>query len=364
MRSSRGWLRAGLVVAVAVAAMLAPAAGASADPVTVTGGSSDWGVKMSFRNYITGPIAHGDIAVSGGATTNPDGTFHFPTVGGTYDPATRSGEIDLQGTVRFRGHETPVCSGTYLLFLTVTDPRLVLAGDVGTLYADATSTSLETGETVTYPNVDLASLDLTGVTPAAGDDSLTWTAIPALLTANGAPAFAGFYAAGTELDPVSFTISYADPATGPAGPQGPADQADPLDQPGPQDRQDQPARRPADQPACRNPRRDRGAGVPGPRGDQGPRGPKGDTGARGRDGRDAQVRCRVGDVRHRQQVICKVTYSGTSAARTRATLHRNGHVVARGTTSRLQAHHKLARGRYVLRLGTGHSAMTLRATVR
>jgi hypothetical protein len=47
-------------------------------------------------------------------------------------------------------------------------------------------------------------LDTTGITPTAGN---TWTNVPATLTAEGSPAFAGFYDPGEELDPVTF--SYA-----------------------------------------------------------------------------------------------------------------------------------------------------------
>jgi hypothetical protein len=86
-----------------------------------------------------------------------DGTFKFPVTGGQYDTATRDGEITTQGTVRFRGHETSAGSGNYLLFVTITNPRIVLDGDAGTLYADATSKNLSTGAVDSYPNVDLAS---------------------------------------------------------------------------------------------------------------------------------------------------------------------------------------------------------------
>src|ERR1700741_5291439 len=109
-RSARAFLlAAALVLAVSI-----PASGAFAAPVAISGGSGDWGVKLSFRNYIAGPIAHGDIAVSDGASLNVDGTYDFPVVDGVVDPDARTGEVQLQGTVRFRGHETPVGSGNYL----------------------------------------------------------------------------------------------------------------------------------------------------------------------------------------------------------------------------------------------------------
>ena len=37
---------------------------AQAEQATVSGGHLDWGLKQSFRNYISGPIAHGAITAS------------------------------------------------------------------------------------------------------------------------------------------------------------------------------------------------------------------------------------------------------------------------------------------------------------
>ena len=110
MRRMRGWFRRAVLLGLATGMLLAPAALAA--PVTLTGGDSDWGVKLSFRNYIAGPIAHGDIATFDGATRNPDGTFSFPVTGGNWEEATRAGEVTLGGRVRFRGHETPPAAAT------------------------------------------------------------------------------------------------------------------------------------------------------------------------------------------------------------------------------------------------------------
>jgi Htaa len=218
MRRLRGWFRRAVLLGLATGMLLAPAALAA--PVTLTGGDSDWGVKLSFRNYIAGPIAHGDITTFDGAAPNPDGTLSFPVTGGNWEEATRAGEVTLAGKVRFRGHETPAGSANYLLYLEIDNVRLVLNGDAGTLYADVVSKSLSSGELEEFPGVDLASLNLTGITPAVSGDVLTWTGIPASLTANGAPAFAGFYPAGTALDPVSIAATFEEPPPASADPAG------------------------------------------------------------------------------------------------------------------------------------------------
>ncbi|HIZ34408.1 MAG TPA: HtaA domain-containing protein, partial [Candidatus Ruania gallistercoris] len=58
-----------------VAAAPAIAAPEPAQEVEVTSASLQWGVKESFRNYITGPIADGQIALQGSTTQTEDGTF-------------------------------------------------------------------------------------------------------------------------------------------------------------------------------------------------------------------------------------------------------------------------------------------------
>lgn len=203
-------LRRAVLTGLAAGLLMAPA-GAAAAPDVLTGGDSDWGVKLSFRNYIAGPIAHGDITVLDGATRNADGTFSFPVTAGSWDGDTREGEVTLGGGVRFRGHETPAGSGNHLLFLEIGNVRIVLDGDAGTLYADVVSKSLSSGELEEFPGVDLAALNLTGVSPAVSGDVLTWAGVPAVLTENGAPAFAGFYAPGTALDPVSIAATFEGP---------------------------------------------------------------------------------------------------------------------------------------------------------
>ena len=57
---------------------------AKAEAVPITGGALTWGVKASFRNYVQGPIALGNIQTHDGASKNPDGTFNFPFTAGRH----------------------------------------------------------------------------------------------------------------------------------------------------------------------------------------------------------------------------------------------------------------------------------------
>ncbi|SDU21518.1 HtaA domain-containing protein [Jiangella alkaliphila] len=178
---------------------------ADEEPPTGTG-TLDWGLKASFRNYITGPIAHGSIEVREPATRNEDGTFRF--AGGTGTGSAEAAELAFAGEVYFAGHDM---GAGPLLELTVTDPRVTVSSATdGVLVADVVSKSLDSGELVTYDDVEFATLDFTGHAVTVTDGVASASGVPAALTEAGAAAFAGFYTAGTELDPVTFSVTLED----------------------------------------------------------------------------------------------------------------------------------------------------------
>ncbi len=191
-------LAVALALALGLFTLAAKAQGDGTEPVPITTGSADWGLKESFRNYIVGSIAHGSIAVGGGASVNPDGTFHFPLLAGSYDPDSKSTFAHFAGSVHFSGHDGE-------LDMTLDDLAVEVTPEGADVFADVASKSLSDGALVGYPNVNLADLDVSGVTPATVADVTGWAAIPAKLTAAGVPAFANFYTAGQALDPFSFS---------------------------------------------------------------------------------------------------------------------------------------------------------------
>lgn len=205
-------LIAGLGTVAVGSGLVLVAAGPASAAETATSGSLSWGVKASFRSYIASPIAHGSATAGGGASTAADGTFAFPAATGTVD----GGSVDAAfgGDVHFTGH-----AGA--LDMTFSDLKLSLDGTAGQLFADVDSKGLSTGTLEHYEDVALATLDLGTVTAQPTAGGYSWTAIPATLTADGATAFAGFYSAGTALDPVSFSLDVAedtDPGTDPGTP--------------------------------------------------------------------------------------------------------------------------------------------------
>ncbi|MDY6049473.1 MAG: HtaA domain-containing protein [Corynebacterium sp.] len=162
--------------------------------VGITDATLAWGVKESFRTYISGSIAKGGWQLSG--VQYGSDQFIFPGASGSIDPATGNGTINLTGTVRFVGH-----NGT--LNSQVTNPTITINGTSGSLLATVTSNDVE-GNPHSYGTIELASLTFTSLTPTAS--SLTGTA-QATLTENGAHAFGDFYTAGQALDPVTISAT-------------------------------------------------------------------------------------------------------------------------------------------------------------
>ncbi|NEW77668.1 HtaA domain-containing protein [Streptomyces rhizosphaericus] len=178
----------------------------------VVDGNLDWGVKKSFRDYVTGPIAKGKITLSGGAAEHGDG-YRFPHGEGAYDAGGGSLDAAFDGAVRFTGHEGS-------LDLKFSDLNVEVKGAKGALVADVSSKDRETGKVTESDDVTVADLATGSGLPEPEDGVITLTDVPAALTADGAKAFGGFYAAGDALDPVTVAVSLDEDADLPGGSGG------------------------------------------------------------------------------------------------------------------------------------------------
>ncbi|WP_328913145.1 MULTISPECIES: HtaA domain-containing protein [unclassified Streptomyces] len=198
-------------VLAALLSALAPATAAhAAQSRTVSGGRLDWGIKASFQSYVTGPIAQGSWNLTGSAGTIGSSQFRFPSAQGSYDPGTGTLNAGFQGGVHFVGHKQS--NGVYQLDLTISRPTLRLSGHSGTLYADMRSKDKDSGKVTTSYQVPLANLALGGVTTSGvTGPRFALNGVPATLSTQGARAFAGYYTAGTPLDPVSFSVDLHSP---------------------------------------------------------------------------------------------------------------------------------------------------------
>ena len=167
----------------------------------VDGATLEWGVKESFRSYISGTIANGEWTVADGATYETP-TFGWAGGSGSYDAASSEGLVTFPGSITFTGHGG-------VLNTTLANPQLeFIDADTAILLLDVTGTTQD-GEPVSVAGVQFVELDLSDSTEL-GDGTLTVTDAPATLTPMGAASF-GTYAEGEEFDPVSFTLSL-DPA--------------------------------------------------------------------------------------------------------------------------------------------------------
>ncbi len=188
--------------ALAFAPATAHAAPAPDHPVTVQSGSISWGLKASFRGYITG-FAGGSVTATAPATDpgTAGGVTTFPNGSGTFS-TNKSTTFATQGSVNYTGHEGQ-------LDLTISQPRLVVTPAGATLVVDAVDS-----DDTAYDDLELASVDLAGHVSAEGD-TLTVDDAPVTLLASGEAVFAyngsPMYQAGAELAPLDATISTSTP---------------------------------------------------------------------------------------------------------------------------------------------------------
>ncbi|MBD0418420.1 HtaA domain-containing protein [Streptomyces sp. TRM S81-3] len=221
------------VLCAAVLGALLPATAAHAAGRTVQGGRLDWGIKSSFQSYVTGPVAKGSYSLTGGAATVGGSTFRFHSATGTYDGGTGAFRASFSGGVRFLGHRT--ATGAHQLDLTISRPTVSVSGSTGTLYVDVVSKAKDTGAVTTSRQVPFATLSLGGIDVRGGGDAVVLGNLPATLTAQGARSFAGYYTAGTALDPVSLSADVR-PAAPPGQPSSTPTKA--SKSPGPQETSD------------------------------------------------------------------------------------------------------------------------------
>ncbi|MEV2249242.1 HtaA domain-containing protein [Streptomyces sp. NPDC050147] len=173
---------------------LAADGGGAAPKVELKDGTLDWGLKESFRKYVTG-IAVGKIEASDGAKQAVgNGVFTFTDGKGTYDTGTHATDTAFKGSVRFS-------STAHRFDIKVADVKVRTEGTGGAIQADVSLNG------AVQNDIDLAELDLTGIRPGQGEGgAMTFKDIPATLTADGAKAFNNMYKEGDKLDPATLTV--------------------------------------------------------------------------------------------------------------------------------------------------------------
>ena len=160
---------------------------------TIKSANLGWGVRDSFRNYVRGGIANGSWELNG--TSYSSDAFNWSNGTGTFKGG--KGSLSFSGSVRFTGHHG-------ILDTTIANPRLEINGNSGTLYATMNSND-PSGKATNYGEVALLKVDLSGLQSSA--DAVSVNGAATTLTAEGAKAFAGFYDAGKDMAPLSFSAA-------------------------------------------------------------------------------------------------------------------------------------------------------------
>ncbi len=166
----------------------------------VTDAAFTWGFKESFRAYISGSIANGDWTTEGGIGYETP-VFTSDVLAGQVALAPLSGELAVDGAMRFTGHEG-------ILDTTISNVRLKLVdAQLLELVVDLRGTTQEFVE-VDTADVLFATGDIAAAQWSVEGDGLLITGIPLVLTAQGAEAF-GTYPEGEPLDPLDLRLTTA-----------------------------------------------------------------------------------------------------------------------------------------------------------
>ncbi|MFJ7749949.1 HtaA domain-containing protein [Arthrobacter sp. NPDC097144] len=186
----------------------APTPSAPATASRVAGATLGWGVKSSFTDYLSSPVANGGWTLDG--VTRSGGSFGWVNGSGNVETSTTTGLVTYPGTLRFTGHDGD-------LDLTFSNLAVQLRStSEAVLRADVTDAGQAPGTRTDGPTVltgiELATVDLSAAAVTA--DSIRVSGAPATLTSAGVAAFANFYPAGAALDPVSFVLPLDKPGSG------------------------------------------------------------------------------------------------------------------------------------------------------
>ncbi|HJF15212.1 MAG TPA: HtaA domain-containing protein [Enteractinococcus helveticum] len=183
-----------------------------------------WGIRSSFRNYIKGPIANGSITAVGGTGADSAGIVTWSDGAGSLKEAdSLSGRVSFTGGVSYRGHAGDQYEDGYGLNVDLTNPTIefeeTAAGVTGVLYIDAFANPYGAATGIDKKQVAFANLTFSDDFAVEGD-TLSGTAA-VTLHEDGVDAFIGFYEAGSELDPITFSATLA-PEITEVSPEAPA----------------------------------------------------------------------------------------------------------------------------------------------
>lgn len=145
----------------------------------------DWGVKTSFRHYVS-RMVDGVCEVGNGTAPVGGGEFRFPAASSSCGLWSEGMPIAFTGILRFLAHGG-------ILNLTIVDPRIEKSKPGGDLMLSV----------AVRPEPDAQRLPFAKLVSRTANDPSTELSFEAILTSEGASLFMGNYTAGDELDPVT-----------------------------------------------------------------------------------------------------------------------------------------------------------------
>ncbi len=158
-------------------------------PVSLSGGKIEWGFKSSFRSYVffSGgalvPIAPAEV-LNPPPPAPQTGSFRFPADSGSYVVNDADDSDDDQAIVDGAG-EIVLCNSPHGFRIVLSSPTVTIDGGESRLTVDVDTNV--SGIWTPARRVDLATLDIDGVSPFYNEDAktVTWSALPARLTEAG-----------------------------------------------------------------------------------------------------------------------------------------------------------------------------------
>ncbi|WP_191905706.1 HtaA domain-containing protein [Microbacterium caowuchunii] len=212
-------LTGALIASGAALGVAIPASAADGGTATLS-----WGVRDSWRNYISSPIAAGTITSSSPTTIGADGVANWSSGSGTLSE-NRTGSVSFSGNARYLGHQGA-------LDLTTSNARVeITSATSATVYFDVTSAPYNNFPATNVTGMPFATFTLSA--PSINGDVATWTTGRGVLTAQALAVFGGLYNADPYADPMTFSAPFTIPVTATsttltASPSGTATAGDPV----------------------------------------------------------------------------------------------------------------------------------------
>jgi hypothetical protein len=201
-----------------------------ANPVPASAaGGIQWGLASSFRGYVYGFMAGSTPPpdLSAKALQALDGASRFPTTPpGSFDPtrgfmfpvthgqyAANSAATDDDQAVLDGSGTALFCNSKHSFWVSISNPTIVIDGANSRIVADLSQNTRGPGPVGSEPwqttqRVDLADLDLSGVTPTYGTGTVEWADVPVTLSEEASP-FATYSTtpeAPKTLDPITISL--------------------------------------------------------------------------------------------------------------------------------------------------------------